>query len=63
MDRITSLTTFVRVVDAGGFSTAAQQLSMSTTMVSNHVQALENRLGVRLLNRTTRKVSVTEVGR
>jgi DNA-binding transcriptional LysR family regulator len=36
---------------------------MSTTMVSNHIQALEERLGVRLLNRTTRKVSVTEVGR
>ena len=63
MDRLTSLTTFVRVVDAGGFSAAAQRLNMSTTMVSNHVQALENRLGVRLLNRTTRKVSVTEVGR
>jgi DNA-binding transcriptional LysR family regulator len=36
---------------------------MSTTMVSNHVQALENRLGVRLLNRTTRKVSLTDIGR
>jgi len=35
---------------------------MSTTMVSNHVQALEDRLGVRLLNRTTRKVSLTEIG-
>jgi DNA-binding transcriptional LysR family regulator len=42
MDRLTSLTTFVRVVDAGGFSAAAQRLNMSTTMVSNHVQALEN---------------------
>src|SRR5689334_21107020 len=36
---------------------------MSTTMVSNHVQALEERLGARLLNRTTRKVSLTEVGK
>ena len=36
---------------------------MSTTMVSNHVQALEDRLGARLLNRTTRKVSLTEVGK
>jgi len=63
MDRLTSLTAFVRVVDNGGFSAAARKLNMSTTMVSNHVQALEERLGVRLLNRTTRKVSLTEVGR
>src|ERR1700730_14995908 len=63
MDRLTSLTTFVRVVDSGGFSAAGRRLNMSTTMVSNHVQALEDRLGARLLNRTTRKVSLTEVGR
>src|SRR5215475_8162449 len=62
MDRLTSLTAFVRVVDSGGFSAAGRRLNMSTTMVSNHVQALEERLGVRLLNRTTRKVSVTEIG-
>ncbi|MFB9268435.1 LysR family transcriptional regulator [Bradyrhizobium erythrophlei] len=62
MDRLTSLTAFVRVVDSGGFSAAGRKLNMSTTMVSNHVQALEDRLGVRLLNRTTRKVSLTEVG-
>ena len=63
MDRLTSLTAFVRVVDSGGFSAAGRRLNMSTTMVSNHVQALEDRLGARLLNRTTRKVSLTEVGR
>lgn len=63
MDRLTSLTVFARVVDSGGFSAAARRLNMSTTMVSNHVQALEERLGARLLNRTTRKVSLTEVGR
>ena len=63
MDRLTGLTAFVRVVDSGGFSAAGRKLNMSTTMVSNHIQALEERLGVRLLNRTTRKVSVTEVGR
>ncbi|WP_027580123.1 LysR family transcriptional regulator [Bradyrhizobium sp. Ai1a-2] len=63
MDRLTSLTAFVRVVDNGGFSAAGRRLNMSTTMVSNHVQALEDRLGVRLLNRTTRKVSLTEAGR
>ena len=63
MDRLSSLTAFVRVVDAGGFSAAGRRLNMSTTMVSSHVQALEARLGVRLLNRTTRKVSLTEVGK
>ncbi|TIQ38035.1 MAG: LysR family transcriptional regulator [Mesorhizobium sp.] len=62
MDRLTSLTVFTRVVDCGGFSAAARRLNMSPTMVSNHVQALEDRLGVRLLNRTTRKVSLTEIG-
>jgi DNA-binding transcriptional LysR family regulator len=44
MDRLTSLTAFVRVVDSGGFSAAGRRLNMSTTMVSNHVQALEERL-------------------
>jgi DNA-binding transcriptional LysR family regulator len=63
MDRLTSLTAFVRVVDAGGFSAAGRKLNMSTTMVSNHIHALEERLGARLLNRTTRKVSLTEVGK
>ena len=63
MDRLTSMSAFVRVVDAGGFSAAGRKLNMSTTMVSNHVQALEDRLGARLLNRTTRKVSLTEIGK
>jgi DNA-binding transcriptional LysR family regulator len=63
MDRLTSLTAFVRVVDSGGFSAAGRRLNMSTTRVSNHVQALEERLGARLLHRTTRKVSLTEVGK
>ena len=62
MDRLTSLTAFVRVVDAGGFSAAGRRLNMSTTMVSSHVQALEDRLGVRLLNRTTRSVAPTAAG-
>jgi DNA-binding transcriptional LysR family regulator len=63
MDRLTSLTAFVRVVDSGGFSAAGRRLNMSTTMVSNHIQALEDRLGARLLNRTTRKVNLTEIGK
>ena len=63
MDRLTSIAVFGRVVECGGFSAAARRLNMSVAMVSNHVQALEDKLGIRLLNRTTRKVSLTEVGR
>jgi DNA-binding transcriptional LysR family regulator len=63
MDRLTSLVVFGRVVECGGFSAAARRLNMSVTMVGNHVQSLEDKLGVRLLNRTTRKVSLTETGK
>jgi DNA-binding transcriptional LysR family regulator len=63
MDRLTSLTVFGQVVECGGFSAAGRRLNMSVTMVSNHIQSLEDRLGVRLLNRTTRKVSLTEIGK
>ena len=63
MDRITSMTAFVQVVDHGSFSAAAKRLELSPAMVTSHVQALEKRLGIQLLNRTTRKVSVTEAGR
>lgn len=63
MDRFSSLTVFVRVVEGGSFSAAASRLNMSKTMVSNHVRALEDRLGVRLLNRTTRRVSLSEIGK
>src|SRR3954462_9549844 len=63
MDRLTSLTAFVRVVDNGGFSAAGRRLNMSTTMVSNHVQSLEDRLGARLLQGTPRKVNLTEIGK
>ena len=63
MDRLTSLTVFGQVVEHGGFSAAGRHLNMSVTMVSNHVQALEDRLGARLLNRTTRRVGLTEIGK
>jgi DNA-binding transcriptional LysR family regulator len=63
MDRFSSLTAFVQVVESGSFSAAARRLNMSKTMVSNHVQALEDRLGVRLLNRTTRRINLTEIGK
>jgi DNA-binding transcriptional LysR family regulator len=62
MDRMTSMATFVKVVENGGFSAAARALSISPSMATAHVQSLEERLGVRLLNRSTRKVSLTEVG-
>jgi DNA-binding transcriptional LysR family regulator len=63
MDRLASITAFVRVAENGGFSAAARSLSVSTTTISDQVQALENALGVRLFNRTTRRVNLTEVGR
>jgi DNA-binding transcriptional LysR family regulator len=63
MDRLASTIAFVRVVENGGFTAAARRLNLSATMVSNHVQELEDRLGTRLLNRTTRRVSLTEIGR
>jgi len=62
MDRVLGMTTFVKVVDSGGFAAAARALNMSPSAVTLHVQAIEDRLGVRLLNRTTRHVSMTEAG-
>jgi DNA-binding transcriptional LysR family regulator len=63
VDRFASLTAFVQVVERGGFSAAGRRLNLSKATVSDQVQALENALGVRLLNRTTRRVSLTEAGR
>ncbi|MGA7229970.1 MAG: LysR family transcriptional regulator [Xanthobacteraceae bacterium] len=54
---------FVKVVEHGGFSSAARRLNLATSVVTTHVKSLEERLGVRLLNRTTRNVSLTEAGR
>ncbi len=62
MDRLTEMEAFVQVVDHGGFTDAARKMSLSKSAVSKHVSALEARLGVRLLNRTTRRVSPTELG-
>ena len=63
MDRLASINAFVQVADTGGFSAAARRLNVSKATVSDQVRALENALGVRLLNRTTRRVSLTEAGR
>jgi DNA-binding transcriptional LysR family regulator len=62
MDRLTEMQAFVHVVDHGGFTDAARRMGLSKSAVSKHVSALEARLAVRLLNRTTRRVSPTEVG-
>jgi DNA-binding transcriptional LysR family regulator len=53
---------FAKVVESASFAAAARHFDMSPSMVSKHVRMLERRLGVRLLNRTTRGVSATEVG-
>jgi DNA-binding transcriptional LysR family regulator len=63
MDRLTSMAVFVRAVDLGSFAAAAAALDMSAPMVGKHVQFLEERLGVRLLHRTTRRQSLTDFGR
>jgi DNA-binding transcriptional LysR family regulator len=62
MDRFDTLLAFVRVVEAGSFTKAAQTLHLSKTTVSQLVQQLEARLQVKLLNRTTRQVKVTPEG-
>lgn len=62
MDRIEGIRIFVRVVEAGSFSRAARDLGVTQPTVTRHIAALERRLGVRLLNRNTRRLSVTEPG-
>ena len=62
MDRLTEMEAFATVVDQGGFTDAAKKMGISKSAVSKHVSALEARLGARLLNRTTRRVSPTEIG-
>ena len=62
MDKFQEITTFTAVVDAGSFVKAAERLNTSKAAVSRHVVDLETRLGVRLLHRTTRKLSLTEEG-
>lgn len=62
MDQLKAMKVFVRVVDAGGFAKAARALDMAPPVVTRMVAELENHLGARLLNRTTRSLSLTEVG-
>ncbi len=63
MDPLDGVSTFVAVVDAQSFSAAAKNLRRSKAAVSQQIKKLEDRLGVRLLNRTTRSLSLTDEGR
>ena len=63
MDRLTSMAVFVKAVDLGSFAAAAAALDLSGPMVGKQVRFLEERLGVRLINRTTRRQSLTDFGR
>ena len=62
MDRLTSMKVFATVTRLGSFAAAAEELDISNTMCSKYVRDLETSLGARLLNRTTRQLSLTEVG-
>lgn len=63
LDSLSDIAVFVQVVDSGSFTAAADRLAISKSVVSKYVTRLENQLGARLLNRTTRRLSLTEVGR
>ena len=63
MDRLTGLTLFVAAVEDGSLAAAGRRLAMTPAMAGKYVAALEADLGVRLLHRTTRKLSLTDVGR
>lgn len=62
MDKLAGMTMFVRVVDSGNFTAAATASGVSPTMVAKHIRIIEQRLGARLLHRTTRRQQLTEVG-
>ena len=62
MDKLTSMNVFVRVAKAGSFAGGAKDLGISRAMATKHIMQLEHSLGTRLFNRTTRSLSLTEVG-
>jgi DNA-binding transcriptional LysR family regulator len=63
MDRFDSMAVFVATVDKGSLSAAAEAFGISAPMAGKHIRQLEERLGARLLTRTTRRHSLTEIGR
>ena len=62
MDTVSDLRAFVRVIDRGSFSSAANDLGITPSAVSKLVSRLEDRLGVRLLERSTRRLALTPEG-
>ena len=62
MDRLLSMEIFVAVVELGSLTAAAARHEMSAAMAAKHIKGLETRLGLRLMNRTTRRQSLTEAG-
>jgi DNA-binding transcriptional LysR family regulator len=62
MDRLDTMEAFVRVAESRSFSAAARRLGLSKSVISRQVSALEAQLGARLFHRTTRSLSLTEVG-
>ena len=63
MDKLRSMETFIAVVESGSFTGAAARLEMSAVMVGKYVALLESQLGTRLLERNTRRQSLTDAGR
>ncbi len=62
MDRLTSMAVFVKAAELGSFAATAAELGLSAPMVGKHIQFLEDRLKIQLINRTTRRQSLTEFG-
>jgi DNA-binding transcriptional LysR family regulator len=63
VSKLASMEMFVRVVESGSFSAAAELSQVSATMVAKHIRTIEERLGARLLHRTTRRQQLSDVGR
>lgn len=63
MESLSDIAVFVQVIDSGSFTAAADKLGLSKSVISKYVTRLENRLGAQLLNRTTRRLNLTEAGR
>jgi len=62
MDRLHSMRVFARVIEQGSFARAARELNLSPAVVTRLVADLEEHLGARLINRTTRRLSLTDTG-
>ncbi|MGB5487796.1 MAG: LysR family transcriptional regulator, partial [Lysobacterales bacterium] len=63
MGQLENMRVFVRIVEAGGIGKASEQLGLAKSGISRRLVALENHLGTRLINRTTRRTSLTDAGR